>query len=70
MGLRASLEVARPGYVPTGGGELLLRVAPVERALAPLELVDPGRVEAVEGIALSSHLAHAIKLVYMFKTSS
>ena len=57
MGLRASLEVARPGYVPTGGGELLLRVAPVERALAPLELVDPGRVEAVEGIALSSHLA-------------
>ena len=57
MGLRASLEVARPGYVPTGEGELLLRVAPVERALAALELVDPGRVEAVEGIALSSHLA-------------
>ncbi len=57
MGLHASLEVARPGYVPTGGGELLLRVAPVERALAPLALLDPGRVEAVAGIALSSHLA-------------
>lgn len=57
MGLRASLEVARPGYVPAGGGELLLRVTPVERALAPLTLLDPGRVETVAGIALSSHLA-------------
>ncbi len=57
MGLRASLEVVRPGYVPTGGGELRLRVAPIEGALAPLALLDPGRVEDVRGIALSSHLA-------------
>jgi RNA 3'-terminal phosphate cyclase (ATP) len=57
MGLEASLEVARPGYVPTGGGELRLRVSPVERTLTPLTLLDPGRVDAVAGIAFSSHLA-------------
>jgi RNA 3'-terminal phosphate cyclase (ATP) len=56
MGLRASLEVARPGYVPTGGGQLLLRVAPARPALAPLALLEPGRVEEVAGVALSSHL--------------
>jgi RNA 3'-terminal phosphate cyclase (ATP) len=57
MGLRASLDVARPGYVPSGGGELRLRVAPVERALSPAILLDPGRVEKVSGVALASHLA-------------
>jgi RNA 3'-terminal phosphate cyclase (ATP) len=57
MGLRASLEVARPGYVPTGGGELRLRASPVAGGLAPLSLLDPGRVARASGIALSSHLA-------------
>jgi RNA 3'-terminal phosphate cyclase (ATP) len=57
MGLAASLEVLRPGYVPTGGGALRLWVSPVERALAPLTLLDAGDVETVAGIALASHLA-------------
>ncbi len=57
MGLGASLEVVRPGYVPTGAGELRLRVTPAEDGLSPLELLDPGRVESVTGLALSSHLA-------------
>jgi RNA 3'-terminal phosphate cyclase (ATP) len=57
LGLHASLEVVRPGYVPTGGGELRLRVAPVAGALAPVSLLDPGQVTAASGIALSSHLA-------------
>ncbi len=56
MGLRAEVEILRPGYVPRGGGILEVRVEPVEGALRPLELVEQGRVTRVWGIALSSHL--------------
>jgi RNA 3'-terminal phosphate cyclase (ATP) len=56
MGLRAEVEILRPGYVPKGGGILEVRVEPVEGALRPLQLVEPGQVLRVWGIALSSHL--------------
>ncbi len=56
MGLRAELEVLRPGYVPTGGGLIELRVWPVEGPLKPLSLPDPGRVVRIWGLAVSSHL--------------
>ncbi len=57
MGAAVEIRVVRPGYVPAGAGELELRVRPAPRGLAPLELLDPGSLRRVRGIALSSHLA-------------
>ena len=57
MGASVALELVRPGYVPAGSGVLELRVRPAAGGLAPLELVDPGPVRQVRGIALASHLA-------------
>ncbi|MEW6458914.1 MAG: RNA 3'-terminal phosphate cyclase [Bacillota bacterium] len=57
MGADTRLEIVRPGYVPQGGGELLLEVRPVAGGLKPLVLDVQGRVDSVGGIALSSHLA-------------
>ncbi len=57
MGARLELRVVRPGYVPTGGGAIELRVHPVARVLDPLALLEQGAVQAVHGVALSSHLA-------------
>lgn len=56
MGIRAELKILRPGYVPKGGGEIELRVEPVQGPLAPLRretLVKPLRFW---GISLASHL--------------
>lgn len=58
-GIAFELSVVRPGYVPTGGGEIDLVVRPAEGPLRPIRLEDPGEVEEVEGLALSSHLAEA-----------
>jgi RNA 3'-terminal phosphate cyclase (ATP) len=57
MGARIELRVVRPGYVPTGGGAIALHVEPVAHVLDPLSLVEQGEVRAIEGVALSSHLA-------------
>jgi len=56
MGLHAQLKILRPGYVPTGGGIIEVRVNPVEDRLAALQLLEQGSVAKIEGIALSSHL--------------
>jgi RNA 3'-terminal phosphate cyclase (ATP) len=56
MGAAVEIRVVRAGYVPRGAGVLELRVRPVRRALAPLELADPGVVRDVSGVAFSSHL--------------
>jgi RNA 3'-terminal phosphate cyclase (ATP) len=56
MGVAVTLEVRRPGYVPTGGGSVDLTVTP-GRGLRALTLTQPGRVRDVEGVALSSGLA-------------
>jgi len=55
MGIRAELDIIRPGYVPAGGGIIEVRVEPVTE-LRPLQLTGQGRVLGVKGIALSSHL--------------
>ncbi len=57
MGLEAELSVRRPGYVPEGNGILEVRVRPAKAGLRPLVLTEQGKVTAVRGIALSSHLA-------------
>jgi len=56
MGVRASLEVIRPGYVPAGGGEVVLRVDPLKAPLRPLQQDTQGQLGLVRGLALSSLL--------------
>lgn len=58
MGVRAELEVLRPGYVPKGGGEVRLRVWPPKEPLKPLVLPERSGSLNLQGIALESHLAH------------
>ncbi len=56
MGIKAELEVIRPGYVPKGGGIIQVNIKPVGSSLEPLKLLAQGKVKEVTGLALSSHL--------------
>ena len=56
MGISVELEVIKPGYVPTGGGIIELKIQPVQKAIKPLVLKDQGKITGIKGIALSSHL--------------
>jgi len=56
MGIKAELEVIRPGYVPRGGGVIQIKVKPVGSSLKPLKLLKQRKVKEVTGLALSSHL--------------
>ncbi|MCU0589395.1 MAG: RNA 3'-terminal phosphate cyclase [Syntrophobacteraceae bacterium] len=55
-GVRASLRMIRPGYIPQGEGELVLEVAPRQGPLDPLTARERGRARQVRGISLASHL--------------
>ena len=55
MGVRAELDIMRPGYVPRGGGIIEVRVEPLGK-LKPLNLTEQGEIFSIKGIALSSHL--------------
>ncbi len=57
MGARVRLRVERPGYVPKGGGKLLLEVDPLRSTLVPLRRLEPGKPRRFRGIALASRLA-------------
>lgn len=57
MGLHATVEMRRPGYVPRGGGILLLATQPVAGPFEPLVLDQPAPLHKITGIALASHLA-------------
>ncbi len=56
MGIRATLKLVRPGYVPKGGGMIEMESHPLGGKLAPLTLEAQGRVEKVRGVSLASHL--------------
>lgn len=56
MGLCAELEIARPGYVPRGGGILRLIVHPLKESFRSFVKEEAGPVTRIWGIALSSHL--------------
>lgn len=56
MGLKAHLQMRRPGYAPQGGGELLLEVTPLQAPLHPLHLTRQGQPVHIFGLALASHL--------------
>jgi RNA 3'-phosphate cyclase len=49
------LRVVRRGYYPRGGGEVELTVQPC-RGPQPLRLEQPGRLEAIEGLAYCANL--------------
>jgi RNA 3'-phosphate cyclase len=56
MGVEASAQMERPGYVPSGQGIWHLAATPTRSTLGPLLLDTPGRVVKIWGIALSSRL--------------
>jgi RNA 3'-terminal phosphate cyclase (ATP) len=56
MGAQVSVEMLQPGYVPKGGGTMLLNIDPIEEALKPLRMPEQGEVEEFRALALASHL--------------
>lgn len=56
MGIRVSLNVIRPGYVPRGGGIIAVEIEPAVEKIKPIRLTEQGSVTGIQGIALSSHL--------------
>jgi RNA 3'-terminal phosphate cyclase (ATP) len=56
MGLRAEVEIRRPGYVPRGDGILSLAVHPLSEPFLAITSEEAGSVTRMWGIALSSHL--------------
>ncbi len=56
FGVRATLEMERPGYVPTGHGVIRLTVEPAAGPLRPVRAEGTAPVRRVWGIALASHL--------------
>lgn len=57
MGARIEFRIVRPGYVPSGKGEIELFVHPLTLPLKPFVRKDPGKVKRVSGISLSSLLS-------------
>lgn len=55
--LYANLNVIKPGYVPFGGGVIEITTKPLVGKIAPLKLIEQGKIIKVEGISLSSNLS-------------
>ena len=56
MGVDAELEIIQPGYVPRGGGVIVIRIRPQREKLRPFILLEQGKITEINGIALSSLL--------------
>jgi len=54
--LHADLKVIKPGYVPSGGGTIEIKVNPASGKITPLKLTEQGEITKIEGISLSSYL--------------
>ncbi|MBM4447273.1 MAG: RNA 3'-phosphate cyclase [Chloroflexi bacterium] len=59
MGIKADLELRRPGYAEQGGGIIKVSVEPVAGRIKPIELVGCGGDSGIKGIAICSHLEQA-----------
>ena len=59
MGVKAGLELKRPGYAEQGGGLIQVSVEPLVGKIKPIRLVDCGGVREIKGIAICSHLEQA-----------
>lgn len=49
MGAKFSCTVIKRGYFPKGGGEVSIKVTPIDSPLQPLTITDPGTLAAIEG---------------------
>jgi RNA 3'-terminal phosphate cyclase (ATP) len=56
MGASVRLEVARPGYVPRGNGELVVSIDPMKNPLIAFDKTTRGEIRGLKGISLASHL--------------
>jgi len=56
LGAAAEATLIKPGYYPEGGGEIELRVEPVEK-WQRLDLLERGEVRRISAVAIVSHLA-------------
>lgn len=57
MGAEVSLQIVRPGYVPAGGGRIVIEVNNLQDSLSPLKgCEEQGQVLQVQGVSLSSRL--------------
>ncbi len=57
MGYDVGFDLARPGFYPAGGGELVMHVTPADpAALEPLDWTDRGRMTSLRCEILSAHL--------------
>jgi len=56
MGAEVHVEILRPGYPPRGQGSLQVETNPLSGSLTPLHLTEQGRVKAIQGVSLASHL--------------
>jgi RNA 3'-terminal phosphate cyclase len=56
MGLRAKLRILRPGYVPSGGGQIELTTEPIAGAFRPLSMLQQDAELRYWGLSLASHL--------------
>ncbi len=56
MGISVRLSVIRPGYVPRGGGSIVVDIEPMAEKIKPIRLMEQGNVTRIQGIALASHL--------------
>ncbi|MBD3276550.1 MAG: RNA 3'-phosphate cyclase [Candidatus Marinimicrobia bacterium] len=59
LGAEVRMTIVRPGYVPEGGGEIMLHIKPVKTPLKQIALSDQGEINTIHGIAFSSHLESA-----------
>lgn len=59
LGAEIRMTIIRPGYVPEGGGEIMLHIKPLDTPLKPIRHADQGEISTVQGIAFSSHLESA-----------
>lgn len=59
MGPRVSIELARAGFFPSGGGRFVVRISPTPR-LSPIDLLDRGVINAKRAVAVLSALPRDI----------
>ncbi|CEL94162.1 unnamed protein product [Vitrella brassicaformis CCMP3155] len=59
-----SLKIIRRGAVPQGGGEVLFE-CPIVKKIAPVRLLDVGRIKRVRGVAFTARVSqqHAARVV-------
>ncbi|NGX48786.1 MAG: RNA 3'-terminal phosphate cyclase [Candidatus Anoxychlamydiales bacterium] len=56
MNIDISLKILKPGYVPTGGGRIKLKINPIKKNMEPICLDEQGSIKNIKGVSLSSNL--------------